>query len=238
MGRLVFPTQRLNPAWDSINEFQTEASSSYSGGTLTLNRQFTEEFELMAGYTFSKTIDDASYDSEQPQNPYDLAAERALSLHDQRHRFVMSGLWVIGPDLDDPADAAKAAHPSAIQKIIDGLEFAPILEASSGFRDNALTGSDSNEEHIYPFAARPQGMGRSAIRTPAQLHFDLRVLRMVPIWRGHLDIVAESFNLLNRQNTDVVNPVFGVGVTPRRQFGNPIEESDPRRIQFSLDYEY
>lgn len=238
MGRLVFPRQRLNPAWDSINQFQTEASSSYSGGTLTLNRQFTEEFELMAGYTFSKTIDDASYDSEQPQNPYDPAAERALSLNDQRHRFVMSGLWVIGPDLDDPADAAKAAHPSAIQKIIDGLEFAPILEASSGFRDNALTGSDSNAEHIYPFAARPKGMGRSAIRTPAQLHFDLRVLRMVPIWRGHLDIVAESFNLLNRQNTDVVNPVFGIGVTPRRQFETPIEESDPRRIQFSLDYEY
>ena len=35
-----------------------------------MNRQFTEEFEMMAVYTFSKAIDDASYDSEQPQNPY------------------------------------------------------------------------------------------------------------------------------------------------------------------------
>ncbi|MFP5230968.1 MAG: carboxypeptidase regulatory-like domain-containing protein [Acidobacteriota bacterium] len=238
IGRLVFPLQRLNPAWDAINQFQTAASSSYNGATLTVNRQFTEEFELMAGYTFSKTIDDASYDTEQPQNPYNPTAERAPSLDDQRHRFVMSGLWVIGPDLDDPQDAASAAHPNALQKIIYGLEFAPILEAGSGFRDNALTGADSNREHIYPFAARPLGVARNALETPPQLHFDLRVLRMVPIWRGHLDIVAESFNLLNRQNIDLVNPVFGSNAAPQPQFRGPTEESDARRIQFSLDYEY
>lgn len=238
MGRLVFPPQRLNPAWDTINQFQTEAGSSYNGATLTVNRQFTEEFELMAGYTFSKTVDDASYDTEQPQNPYHPAAERALSLDDQRHRFVMSGLYVVGPDLDDPADMAKSAHPNALQRIVYGLEFAPIMEAVSGLRDNALTGADSNEEHVYPFAARPLGVGRNAMQTPAQLHFDLRVLKMVPIWRGHLDIVAESFNLLNRQNVDRLNPVFGSDASQEAQFGNPIQESDARRVQFSLDYEY
>lgn len=238
VGRLVFPLGRLNPAWDAINQFQTEANSSYNGATFTVNRQFTEEFEMMAGYTFSKTIDDASYDTEQAQNPYAVRAERALSLDDQRQRLVMSGLWVIGPDLDDPQDAAKAARPNVFQKIVDGLEFAPILEADSGFRDNPLTGADSNNEHIYPFAARPFGYGRNALRTPAQLHLDLRVLRMVPIWRGHLDIVAESFNLLNRQNVDEIDPVFGSDLTPLPQFASPIQESDARRVQFSLDFEY
>lgn len=238
VGRLVFPPGRLNPAWDAINQFQTEASSSYNGATFTVNRQFTEEFEMMAGYTFCKTIDDASYDTEQAQNPYAVRGERALSLDDQRQRLVMSGLWVIGPDLDDPQDAAKAARLNVFQKIVDGLEFAPILEADSGFRDNPLTGADSNNEHIYPFAARPLGYGRNALRTPAQLHFDLRVLRMVPIWRGHLDIVAESFNLLNRQNVDEIDPVFGSDLTPLPQFASPIQESDARRVQFSLDFEY
>lgn len=238
IGRLVFPPQRLNPAWNAIYQFQTEAASSYNGATLTVNRQFTEQFELMAGYTFSKTIDDASYDTEEPQNPYNPAAERALSLEDQRHRFVLSGLWVIGPDLDDPADMAKAAHPNPLQKVVYGLEFAPIVELSSGFRNNPLTGADSSAEHIYPFAARPVGMVRNALETPAQVHADLRVLRMVPIWRGHLDIVAESFNLLNRQNVDLLNPVFGLSTTPQPQFGTRVQESDPRRIQFSLDYEY
>lgn len=62
----------------------------------------------MAGYTFAKTIDDASSDIEQPHNPYDLArGEGGPSLGDQRQRFVMSGLWVVGPDLDDPEDGPE-----------------------------------------------------------------------------------------------------------------------------------
>lgn len=238
IGRLVFPSQRLNPAWAAINQFQTEANSTYNGATLTVNRQFTEEFELMAGYTFSKTMDDASYDTEQPQNPYVPGAERALSLDDQRQRAVMSGLWVVGPDLDDPQNAAKAAKPNAFQKAVYGLEFAPILEADSGFRDNPVTGADSNDERVYPFAARPFTYSRNALRTPAQLHFDFRVLRMVPIWRGHLDIVAESFNLLNRQNVDQIHSVFGSDLSATPQFRSPIQESGARRVQFSLDFEY
>lgn len=39
----------------------------------------------MAGYTFSKTMDGAISGTEQPQNPYDLAPEKAPSLDDQRH---------------------------------------------------------------------------------------------------------------------------------------------------------
>ncbi|HUX43218.1 MAG TPA: carboxypeptidase regulatory-like domain-containing protein [Terracidiphilus sp.] len=238
VGRLVFSPQRVNPACDAVNQLQMEANSAYNGATLTVNRQFTEDFELMAGYTFSKTIDDASWDGEQPQNPYARRDERALSLQDVRHRVVMSGLWVLGPDLDDPLDAAGAARPNAFERVVYGLEFAPILEADSGFRDNPLTGVDSNREHIWPFAARPLGQKRNTLKTPPQLHFDFRVLRMVPIWRGHLDIVAESFNLLNRQNVDGVNAVYGSDLSAAPYFQTPIQESDARRVQFSLDYEY
>lgn len=238
IGRLVFPPQRLDPAYDAINEFQTESNSSYNGVTITLNRQFTEEFELMAGYTFSKTIDDASYDTEQPQNPYLLKQERALSLNDQRQRFVLSGSWVLGPDLDDPQDVASASAPNTFQKIIYGLEFAPIVTAGSGFHDNPLTGVDSKREHIFPFFSRPLGHARNSLQLPSSFAADLRILRMVPIWRGHLDIVAESFNLLNRQNIDLINPVYGSAQSAAPYFAQPIQVADARRVQFSLDYEY
>jgi hypothetical protein len=238
MGQRVFSPARANPAYDAINQFQTEADSSYNGATVTVNRQFTEDLELMAGYTFAKTIDDASYDAEQPQNPFAPRGERALSLQNQRHRFVLSGLWVLGPDLDEPQDAAKAATPNAFEKLVYGLEFAPIFVAGSGFPDNPLTGVDSNREHIYPFAARPQGQARNSMTTPASVDFDLRILKMVPLWRGHLDIVAESFNLLNRQIVEMVNPAFGSDLTPGTGFGGPVQESDARRVQFSLDFEY
>jgi hypothetical protein len=238
LGRFVFPPQRIDPAYDAVNQFQTEAHSNYNGLTVTVNRQFTEEFELMAGYTFSRTIDNASYDTEQPQNPYALADERALSLEDQRHRLVVSGLWVLGPDLDEPRNPAEKSSSSLLQKALTGLEFASILSVNSGFHDNPLTGVDSNREHIYPFAARPLGRARNSLQTPPNVNFDLRVLKMVPIWRGHLDIVAESFNLLNRQNTDLLNPVYGTASATTDTFGRPIQIADPRRIQFSLDYEY
>ncbi|HEY6844779.1 MAG TPA: carboxypeptidase regulatory-like domain-containing protein [Terracidiphilus sp.] len=238
LGQPVFPPQRINPAYDAINQFQTEAGSNYNGVSVTVNRQFTEDFELMAGYTFSKTIDDASYDTEEPQNPYALGDERSLSLNDQRNRFVLSGLWVLGPDLDDPQDASKGDSENLFQKIVYGLEFAPIVSASSGFHDNPITGADSNREHIYPFAARPSGFSRNDIQSPPKVNFDLRILRMVPIWRGHLDIVAESFNLLNKQNVDLINPVFGSGSNAQAAFRDLIQVADPRKVQFSLDFEY
>lgn len=238
IGRPVFPQQRTNPAYDAINKFQTEAGSKYSGVTVTVNRQFTEQFELMAGYTFSKTVDDASYDGEQPQNPYALAGDRALSLNDQRHRFVMSGLWVLGPDLDDPQDAGKTGSSNPILKALYGLEFAPILTVSSGFRANPLTEDDSAGEHVYPFVARPQGFARNELQTPPNVSFDFRILRMVPIWRGHLDIVAESFNLLNKQNVDLVNAVYGSNLSDVAGFNTPIQDADARKVQFSLDFEF
>jgi hypothetical protein len=238
LGRPVFSPLRLNPAFDAINQFATTASSTYHGATITLNRQFQEDMQVMAGYTFSKTIDDASSDAEQPQDPYDLAAERALALEDQRHRFTLSGLWLIGPDLDDPADAAKAANPGPLMKALTGLEFAPILTVSSGFRTNPVTGLDTTREHVFPFAARPSGYARNSLATPAQVNLDLRVLRIVPLGRGHLDVVAESFNLLNHRNVSLNNPVYGTGAPPAPNFNRPMATFSARRIQFSLDYEF
>jgi hypothetical protein len=238
LGSLVFSPARLNPTYDATNQFATTASSSYNGATVTFNRQFQDDLQLMIGYTYSKTIDDASYDLEQPQNPYALANERALSLQDQRNRLTLSGLWLIGPDLGDPADAAKNANPGKFKKALYGLEFAPILSIGSCFRDSPLIGLDSNREHIYPFAARPSGYTRNNLATPPNINFDFRALKMVAIKGGHLDIVAESFNILNHQNITQLNTVHGPALQAVPNFAMPINASTARRIQFSLDYEF
>lgn len=235
LGRPAFTKSRRNPTYDAVNQFATSANSSYNGATATLNRQFQEDLQIMAGYTYSKTIDDASYDVEQPQNPYAIGSERALSLMDQRHRFTLSGLWLIGPDIGDPADAAKNANPGPVMKALTGLEFAPIVSIASGFRADPLTGLDSNREHVVPFAARPGGYSRNSLAAPANVDVDLRGLKMVPLHGGHLDVVAESFNLLNHRNVSLLNAVFGSDNSPSPGFGAPIATSTARRIQFSLD---
>ncbi len=238
LGRPVFTSGRVGPALDAINLFSTSAGSVYHGATVTLNRQFTEDFQLLAGYTYSKTLDDASYDTEQPQNPFDPGAERALSLEDQRHRFTLSGLWLIGPDPDDAHGDGASGGAGRLMQALFGLEFVPILTVTSGFRANPLVGVDSNREHIYPFAARPVGLGRNTLQTAPNINLDFRVLRTMPIRGGHLDVVAESFNLLNHTNPALLNPTFGSGMQLAAGFGRPIEAGDARRVQFSLDYEF
>jgi hypothetical protein len=61
---------------------------------------------------------------------------------------------------------------------------------------------------------------------------------MVPIRIGHLDIVAESFNLLNHPNISLLNTAFGLGTATQPGFGQPVGASTARRLQFSLDYEF
>lgn len=61
---------------------------------------------------------------------------------------------------------------------------------------------------------------------------------MVAVKGGHLDIVAESFNILNHRNVIALNNVYGLSGAPATSFGSPIETSTARRVQFSLDYEF
>ncbi len=237
LGNLVFGPQRLNPAFDAIDQLQAQANSRYSGLTAQVNRRLADEFEVLAGYTCAKTVDDASYPTEQPANPYDLRAERAPSLLDQRHRFVISGLWdlPIGYDPDD-GDNHPAANP--LEQALANVELVWILQSGSGFANNPLTGFDTTRQHIYPFAARPVGYGRNSLRTPWNTSLDLRALKMFLIGPGHLDLVVESFNVLNRRNIDLLNPVYGSGQSPATGFQAPLQAADARIVQFSLDYEF
>jgi hypothetical protein len=68
---------------------------------------------------------------------------------------------------------------------------------------------------------------------------DLRVLKYIPFGGvRRLDLVAEAYNLFNRPNFAQINPVFGSNLTPIAGFGQPIEGTGARQIQFSLDFEF
>jgi hypothetical protein len=100
-----------------------------------------------------------------------------------------------------------------------------------------LTGLDSNREHIFSFATRPNGFDRNTLSTPMNIGVDSRVLKMIPLHGGHLDVVAESFNL-NHRNVTLLNACFGSNGQSGSGFKTPIATSTGRRIQFSLDCEF
>lgn len=239
IGREVFSPLRLDPQFGDIYQLQDSADSTYNGVSFTLSRTMNEELEFSTSYTLSKTYDNASNYDEQPQNPFDLSAEHALSLQYQQQRFVFNALWdlPIGPDEDSPEQSTK--NSGWLTKTFSHIEVAPIFTAESGRPVNPLTGLDSDESHAFPLSGRPLGFGRDSLRTPATITMDFRVLKYFPFGESkHLDVVAESFNLFNHANVAEINPVFGSGLAPMLGFGQPIEGTGARQIQFSLDFEF
>ena len=92
--------------FSSMGEIASIANSSYNALEVSLQKRFSHGVSFLASYTWSKSIDDASSfnmtgsaakpvagENDLAQNPFDLAAERGLSMFDARHRFVFSYTW-------------------------------------------------------------------------------------------------------------------------------------------------
>jgi hypothetical protein len=235
VGRPVFPPARLLSQYDNIYQWENHASSVYDGLSLTLNRRLSNEISFSGSYTFSKAIDDASDFNEQPENPYLLRAERALSSNDQKHRFVFSGTF----DLPFGDDEEGKKPSGAIAKLFGNIEAAPILVIGSGRPIDPLAGFDANHSGAFPLSSRPLGLGRNSLVTPSQVQFDLRVLKFFKIGEhGKLDFVVESFNLLNHTNVVALNQFYGAVGSPLPEFARPNKAGIPRQLQFSIDFEF
>ena len=235
LGRLVFPPARLSSQYDDIYQWENHAGSVYHGWSLCLNRRLSNEISFSGSYTFSKAIDDASDFNEQPENPYSLHAERALSANDQRHRLVFSGTFDL--PFGDQEDGKKTSD--VLDRLFSNIEAAPIIIIGSGRPINPLTGFDANRSDAFPLFSRPFGFGRNSLATPGQVQFDLRVLKFFKIREhGKLDFVVESFNLLNHTNVVALNPFYGAQSSPLTEFATPNKASIPRQLQFSIDFEF
>jgi hypothetical protein len=237
LGRPVFGPARLNPAFDGIFQLQPSAASTYHGVTLAVNRRLASELEWSAAYTWSLATDTASDFDEQPQNPYDQAAESADSRYDQRHRFVASALFDL--PIGEDQDRRPGETPGLWTRVFSNIELGPILTLDSGRSANPLTGADDARTQAFPSTARPLGMARNSLRLPASATVDLRVLKFFHVQpHGKLDIVIEAFNLLNRLNVTQLNGFYGPLATPLPAFGQPVDAAAARRMQFSIDFEF
>ena len=236
LGRQVFGPNRLSAANGNIYQWQNKSSSTYHGVSFALNRRLANEIEFSGSYTFSKTLDDTSDFTEQPQNPYDIPAERAVSANDQRHRFVFSGTFDL-PFGDEDEGGKKPI--GVFDKLFGNIETAPILTIGSGRPIDPLVGSDANHNGALPLLSRPVGIARNALHTSKQVELDLRLLKYFKVGEhGKLDLVAESFNLLNHTNVLGLNQFFGPGTLPIPEFATPTRAALARQLQFSIDFEF
>lgn len=73
----------------------TDVNSNYNALVARVERRLSGGLAFVAGYTFGKSIDTASglQGTDQPQDNYNLKAERGLSDFDVRQRLVISSTW-------------------------------------------------------------------------------------------------------------------------------------------------
>ena len=113
-----------------FQQFQYTAKSSYNSLQLSLTRRFSRGLQLLASYTYAKSIDNASGNLESDPtiilgDQLDDRANRGVSDFDRTHRFVLSYLW----DLPQPAFASRS---KAGRLAFSGWQVAAIITAMSG----------------------------------------------------------------------------------------------------------
>jgi hypothetical protein len=245
--------RRQVPALSNISEIRWDGYSLYNGLTFKLERRLARGLSYAANYTLSKSIDDASdpgattYETNLPQNVFDLATERALSSFDHRHRFVGSVIYAL-PDLGGGGPGilpsfGRGWRVNSIVTLQSGAPFTVNLgtdraNVGSGPAQRPNVSCDPNalaDPHaaqwfnincfslpaLYTFG----NSGRNTVFAPGYADVDLGVAKDVVLSAGvRLQLRWEIFNLLNRPNLDVPNrtaftPNFGriFGAAPARQ---------------------
>jgi hypothetical protein len=210
--------------------------SIYNGGTLGFRKNFSNNYSLMANYTYSKSID-ISTDVQLANTPYDYlnpGLDRSRGDNDVRHRLVVTGL---------------VETPHHWNVFARDFTFSMLNTLQSPRYYTVLAGFDVNGD-IYPFSDRVGTIGRNTYRGDSLYDTDIRVERTVPInERFKAEFSAEIFNLFNRPNVEDIDHVYGndvfLGPVPRffgdgvtspanPTFGTPKFVAPARQVQLSV----
>ncbi|MGH9644856.1 MAG: hypothetical protein ACRD3Q_20830, partial [Terriglobales bacterium] len=192
----INPLQRPIAQLGAINQFESAASSTYHGMTVSLNKRMSRGLSFRMAYTWAHAIDDGqdALVAGQPatvQNSYAANSERGRSVTDQRSRLTVA--------------LVEEPHPfDAGQKILAALfnrwRISGVMIYGSGRPANADVYGDPNQDDNTS-NDRLAGYGRNAFTGPDYATMDLRLGKRFKIG-AHLRLVlnAESFNLFNRDN--------------------------------------
>jgi hypothetical protein len=205
---------RPDPSRGEIEQLISAGNSFYRGLTLELRKRFDTNgrFAFRAGYTLSSLVDDGIVNTSDALVPGDFRAERARSLLDRRHRFVLSGTL-------------------NLPRYLGGLTLSPIWRVASEAPFNiSLSGLDRNLDDvsndrpnysgdlrllrwrkpgepldpsiIQSFSLPPLGQSgnlpRNAGRGPGLFVFDLNVTREFEIGPVKLRSSLELDNVVNK----------------------------------------
>jgi hypothetical protein len=245
--------------FSSITTQQSVSNSNYNGLWLSANRRLTRNLTFNTSYTFSKSVDNNSVGSSNPQaqDYRNLRAERGLSDFDARNRFVLSSIYLL-PLQGEGAFLSHLAEGWSVSPIVNlqsGNPFSAIIQVTDtrgsleAFNRPFLVPgvplilpNPSPNQWINPasFVRQSTGFGdagRNILTGPGFADVDLSIAKDTKIReRVSLQFRSEAFNLFNHPNfgqpqNNLAVPSFGQITATRTTRG---DLGSSRQIQLAL----
>lgn len=256
-------SRRPFPIYGIIQQVDGVVKSNYNALNLKLTKRFSRGLNVLAGYTWSKSIDDASGirtsggDQSIAKWDWNLKDERGLSQFDTRHRFVASAIYEV-PFFD--------GAPAVAKRVLGGWQASGIFTQSSGNPVRVGVIGDTNNiggEGNYPDATgisptldagwadrfwnirafdnsspelryRFGNSGRNTLIGPGYSNVDLSLLKNFEMpWEGHR--LQFRWEIFNSLNHANWN-VPSSDVRNPATFGRVLSARDMRQMQFALKY--
>jgi carboxypeptidase family protein len=256
-GQVVTSARPLGPLFDTNPYVSTVSNSRYNSLQVSVSHN-TGSLSFLAGYTFSKCMDNAS-GLQDSINPFNPALSEALCNFDVMHNFVFSYNWLM------PFD--KLVSSGWARKALGGWSLSGITTFATGLPisltendDNSLIGSNAAGVDVPNFSGggpvlsdtNPRG-GKPYFNTtlfsneqlgqfgdsrrrffhgPGLNNFNMALLKTTKITESkELQLRLEAFNLFN--HAQFMNPA---GEINSSQFGLVTGARDPRILQIGAKF--
>jgi hypothetical protein len=249
------------PGYSTIEQFNSAGTSNYYGLQLWLERRMGKVM-FTSAYTFSKNLSDASSDTQNDLNYYNIRAAygpaysgNAGASMDVRQTFVGTFIWFL-PEL--------RSHKAFLREPFGSWQLSGVIHLQTGFYytvtgTSAILGSRAADYVGGPvllpnpgangwinpvaFAVEPQGRwgteGFGDVEGPGMQIYNLSLIKFFNLARKSDRLVqlrfrADFFNAFNNVNFEAPSLGLGSATSLTAGFGTISSAYPPRNIEFTL----
>ncbi len=231
-NRVNVNASRPNPNFGALNQQRSIGETYYRALFVEVKRRFAQGFQFNVAYTLAKAENlsgagnGSGSGSESPFggaglfNQFDKSENRAAAPTDQRHRFVLNGIWRL-PKVRNASGFVRA--------LVNGYQLSGIFTGETGRPYSAnisipTISFTQNGQIFTPFGGGTLGLGglslapnieRNSIYGEANYKIDMRLSRTFNVTeKVRVELIGEGFNILNRSNFNGFNTTLYNTVTP------------------------
>jgi hypothetical protein len=204
-GRYIAGNANVSCAYGSLTSVFSGSNSNYQGLVGQISHRFSDHFSFNANYTWSHALDygvnnQTNSTANNLLDPQNIRAEYGNAVSNTPNRFVINSVlsspWKRAGLLSYLVNDWQLSPSYSIQS---GL---PYNITTTGTPTNAVGGGINGSNGTF----RVPGIARNAYSQPKTNVLDLRISKRFAVTEhAKLELLGESFNLINHQNVTAVN---------------------------------